>query len=136
VAPTILLDKDLQRADENLPPPPSLRTIAGVQGALGVAGLLWILAVHLLTGGFSTAGASPDLTGPPGALKVVAWPWAEVTIDGALVDTTPVARSFSLSPGIHEVVLRNPHFEAVSRRVLIEPGRVQRLKVELPRKKR
>jgi hypothetical protein len=47
------------------------------------------------------------------------------------VDTTPVARSFSLTPGVHEVTLKNPHFLAVTKRVLIESARPQKLKITL-----
>jgi serine/threonine-protein kinase len=88
----------------------------------------------MVMGDGPTASASTDPTGPPGALKVVAWPWAEIYIDGAYVDTTPVARSFSLSPGVHEVTLKNPHFHNVTKRVLIESARPQKLKVTLKRK--
>jgi hypothetical protein len=111
-----------------------LKTIAFVQGTLGIAVIAWLLIVNMVTGTDITLAASTDPTGPPGALKVVAWPWAEVYIDGAYVDTTPVARSFSLAPGIHEVTLKNPHFRTVTKRVLIESARPQKLKVTLRRK--
>ena len=58
---------------------------------------------------------------------------AEIYIDGAYVETTPVARSFSLTPGVHEVSLRNPAFKTVTRRVLIEPARLRKLKITLDR---
>ncbi len=135
VKPAVLDDPDLIRTDENLPPPPRLSTVAGVQAGLGAALLVWVLLLRLATGPSAAAACGEGAGGPPGALKVVAWPWAEIHIDGALVETTPVARSFSLAPGVHEVVLKNPHYKPVKRRLLIEPGRLQKLTVTLEPKK-
>jgi serine/threonine protein kinase len=134
VSEDILADREIARADENLPPPLSLKTIGLVQGVLGIAVVLWLLIVSMVMGDGPIASASTDPGGPPGALKVVAWPWAEIYIDGAYVETTPVARSFSLTPGIHEVTLKNPHFHTVTKRVLIESARPQKLKVTLQRR--
>jgi eukaryotic-like serine/threonine-protein kinase len=125
-------DKEILRADENMPPPPSLKTIAWVQGTIGLALAIWFFTVQWMTGTIRTGS---DLAGPPGALKVVALPWAEIYIDGAFVETTPVARSFSLTPGVHEVLLKNPNFEPVIQKVLIEPARLQKIKVTLEQRK-
>ncbi len=136
VARDVLEDQQLLREDAGLPPPLRLRTIAKVQGALGVAVILWLLVVHVIAGIAAPEGNGHVVAGPPGALKVVAWPWAEVYIDGAYVETTPVARSFALSPGVHAVTLKNPHFETITRKVLIEPAKPKKLKVELQRKRK
>lgn len=130
----ILEDPELLREDEGLPPPLKLGTLARIQATLGAAIAVWILAAHLISS-LLAAGATAAPAGPPGALKVVAWPWAEIYIDGAYVETTPVDRSFSLAPGVHEVVLKNPHHRTFSRRVLVEPARTQKLVVELERGK-
>ena len=90
-----------------------------------------ILITHFGLGGRSDPGSAANAAGPPGSLRVVAWPWAEIYIDGAHVETTPVARGFSLAPGIHEVELRNPAYRTEVRRVLIEPERAQKLVVTL-----
>jgi serine/threonine-protein kinase len=134
VSANILSDRQIARADDNLPPPLSLKTIGFVQATLGIAVFLWLLIVNMVMGNSPIAAANTNPGGPPGALKVVAWPWAEIYIDGAHVDTTPVARSFSLTPGVHEVTLENPHFRTVTKRVLIESARPQKLKVTLKRK--
>jgi serine/threonine-protein kinase len=60
-----------------------------------------------------------------GYLKVVARPWAEVRVDGVVVETTPFARALPLAAGVHYVELVNPYFRTVSREVRIEPGRTQ-----------
>jgi serine/threonine-protein kinase len=133
VTPTLLADRMIVREDENLPPPLSLRMIAGVQGALGAIVLFWALIITLATGGTEDPKVVFDKTAPPGSLKVVAWPWAEIYIDGTYVETTPVARSFDLPPGVHEVTFRNPHFKTVTKQVVIEPAKMQKLRVTLVR---
>jgi len=61
---------------------------------------------------------------PPqaGALLVLAQPWAEVIIDGQLVETTPFARPIPLSTGEHHVTLRHPHAPDERRTVQITAG--------------
>ena len=134
VPASVLANHQLVREDENLPPPLSLRLITGVQLALALVLVVWMVIFQLVTTGNQAVAATA--AGPPGALKVVAWPWADVYIDGAYVETTPVARSFSLSPGIHLVTLKNPYFETVEERVYIEPGRVMKRSYTLARKEK
>jgi hypothetical protein len=135
VATVLLADREIIREDDNLPPPLSLKMIAAVQGALGLTVLIWALIVGLAMG--KPEGQAPvfDPTAPPGSLKVVAWPWAQIYIDGSYVETTPVARSFSLPAGVHEVTLRNPNFKTVTKQVLVEPAKLQKLKITLVRNK-
>ncbi|RME27989.1 MAG: serine/threonine protein kinase [Deltaproteobacteria bacterium] len=128
----VLEDRKLIREDENLPPALSLKTIMGVQSALAAILVLWMLIVQVLVNDYAS-GAEP--AGAPGALKVVVWPWADIYIDGAYIDTSPVARSFSLPPGIHTVELKNPYFENVEEKIFIEPGRVMKRSYTLKRKK-
>lgn len=66
-----------------------------------------------------------------GYLRVVARPWAEISIDGVIVDTTPTARAFPLSPGAHFVRLTNPSFVTEDRTVRIERGATVWLDVEM-----
>ena len=56
---------------------------------------------------------------PPGYLRVLADPWAEVWIDGKLVETTPFARAVSVPEGEHHVTLKNPYFKSVDKDVEI-----------------
>lgn len=51
--------------------------------------------------------ASPAIAIPEGTLSVNALPWAEVTIDGRAVGTTPLA-NIRLPIGSHEIVWRHP----------------------------
>jgi eukaryotic-like serine/threonine-protein kinase len=70
-----------------------------------------------------------------GFLKVVADPWAVVTIDGEEVDTTPFAHPISLSEGVHYLDLHNPYFEKVTREIEIEAGRTLEIVEKLAHEK-
>src|SRR5690606_9674029 len=61
-------------------------------------------------GSATPSGAGLVLTPKdPGYLRVVAEPWAHVSVDGEHVDTTPFARSIPLAPGVHYVRLEHPN---------------------------
>jgi len=54
-----------------------------------------------------------------GSIKVVAWPWAHVYIDGEYAFTTPQAFPYKISKGNHRYSLRNPHYDMVSDNITI-----------------
>ena len=54
-----------------------------------------------------------------GSLRVLASPWAAVSIDGQYVDTTPFARPIPLAPGPHFVTLRHPEAPIEQREIKI-----------------
>jgi hypothetical protein len=62
---------------------------------------------------------------------VLARPWAEISVDGVAVDTTPTARPVPLAPGSHFVRLRNPACITEDRAVQVSPGAVVWLDVDL-----
>ncbi len=66
-----------------------------------------------------------------GYLRVLATPWAEVSVDGQLVDVTPFARAIPLAPGTHFVTLTHPAAPAETRRVVIEPEQTVLLDVTM-----
>jgi hypothetical protein len=78
--------------------------------------------------------AAPALVNPPpaadGALLVVVSPWADVSVDDALVGQTPLAK-IPLPPGGHKVLLVHPDYQPFPRRVTIRPGETLRLVVDL-----
>ena len=77
------------------------------------------------------ATATPHPAQPsPGALLVVARPWADVSIDGVVVGQTPLQR-LTLSPGPHDILLTHPEFQPFKRRVTIRAGETFRLAVDL-----
>jgi serine/threonine-protein kinase len=58
----------------------------------------------------------------PGSLRVLARPWAEVYVDGALIDTTPIGRPIELTPGRHYVTLKHPSAADEERAIDVLPG--------------
>lgn len=67
-------------------------------------------------------------SGPPvgprdrGHVRVVAHPWAEVFVDGELVDTTPIGRPLPVTPGKHFLTFRHPYAPDEQRAIKIAAG--------------
>ncbi len=64
-------------------------------------------------------------------LRVVATPWASVTVDGVRVETTPFAAPIPLSSGVHYVRLEHPNAPPEHRSVRLAPGENALLDVEM-----
>ncbi|MDI1446528.1 serine/threonine-protein kinase [Polyangium sp. 6x1] len=82
-----------------------------------------------------SASAAPEeaSSNEPGTLVVSVSPWADVSVDGRSVGTTPLA-PISLAPGPHSVVLRNSELGASrSLSVTIKPGKPSSVRVDLRR---
>jgi len=85
--------------------------------------------------GFETSRPTPAATPVPeraaeGMLHVVVRPWAEVSVDGRSVGTTPLG-SVTLPAGTHLVRLTHPEFRPLQRRIAIQPGETTSLRVDL-----
>jgi serine/threonine-protein kinase len=65
-----------------------------------------------------------------GALQVVVRPWADVSIDGTPHGETPFDR-IPLPSGPHVVQLRHPRYGLVEKRITIEPGRTEKIVVDM-----
>jgi eukaryotic-like serine/threonine-protein kinase len=66
----------------------------------------------------------------PGILRLAIRPYAEVSIDGRIVGTTPM-KPLTLTAGVHSIVLSNPGFHPLTRRVTIEAGKTASLEIDL-----
>ncbi|PYQ38214.1 MAG: hypothetical protein DMF77_24670 [Acidobacteria bacterium] len=86
-------------------------------------------------------GAHPAATSPPaatpapvveatGLLQIVARPWAEVSVDGSPVGTTPF-RPLKLAAGPHTVIFTHPDYKPFRRQVTVRSGETGRLEVNL-----
>lgn len=53
-------------------------------------------------------GAGSAVVGPRGYVRALAHPWAEVVIDGVLIDVTPIGRPIPVAPGRHDITFRHP----------------------------
>jgi eukaryotic-like serine/threonine-protein kinase len=115
--------------------PPLRPTYLGFAAILA-AGVSGILAVEL---GDSEdretahAGEAPLELVPHAAasLRVLATPWADVSIDGEHIDTTPFARAIPLAPGRHFVTLTHPDAPPEQRAIRLGPGESQLLEVTM-----
>lgn len=71
------------------------------------------------------ASEAPPASAAPGANAIVvfsALPWAEIYIDGARQGVSPPLRTVSLSPGKHQIELRNSAFPAHVQTIDAKPG--------------
>jgi class 3 adenylate cyclase len=60
--------------------------------------------------------------GPPGTLQISVLPWGEVFVDGKKLGVSPPLHSVPLSPGKHQVELRNASFPAHRQTLNVKPG--------------
>jgi hypothetical protein len=58
----------------------------------------------------------------PARLRIAAFPWAEVEVDGGQPFFTPRAQALELAPGRHRVELRHPTYGQVRRSVELAEG--------------
>ncbi len=65
----------------------------------------------------------------PGQLFIECLPWADVYIDNEKIDTTPLSRNINLRPGVHELRLVHPDFPAYSRRIKIQPNKIDSVSI-------
>ena len=80
-----------------------------------------------------------NLAASPGlevSLTVVAYPWAEVIIDGTSLGYTPAADPFSVMPGKHTVIIKNPHLGKRTYNLDLKSGKPHRITVDFLEKGR
>lgn len=109
---------DATRASDRVEPPTAHPVaLLGLVGALVVgAGAVTELVFRERRASLLGAPA------PSGAVRVLARPWADVHVDGALVDTTPVGRPLPLAPGRHDLRFVHPAAPDELRTVDVRPG--------------
>jgi serine/threonine-protein kinase len=74
--------------------------------------------------------SSPAVEPEGGTLRLHVVPWAEVTLDGRPVGTTPL-KPLSLAPGVHTVRLQHPDYRPLQKKVNVRAGEVFVLEVDL-----
>jgi len=65
-------------------------------------------------------------------LRVLAQPWAEVSVDGQPIDTTPIGRPIQVAPGRHEVRFKHPNSADQVRSIEVIAGQTIWLDVAMP----
>jgi hypothetical protein len=75
--------------------------------------------------------ATRAITRGRGTLRVAVTPWAEVTVDGRALGTTPLS-PVDLAEGAHQVALKNGELGIIAkRRVMVAPDKETLLKLDL-----
>ena len=79
------------------------------------------------------AGSKPLELVPQGAggLRMLATPWAEVSVDGQRIDVTPIGRAIPLAAGPHFVILTHPNAPPEKRAIAITAGETTTLDVAM-----
>lgn len=68
---------------------------------------------------------------PSGGLRIIAYPWAKVYVDGEYFETTPTSKIIKIPAGEHKVTFSHPNFPSVTRTVVIKENEVKRVVVKL-----
>ena len=76
-----------------------------------------------VTDGPAAEDPSPSAEPPKGTLRVIAVPWADVSIDGRPVRSAAL-RGVRLSAGAHSVTLSHPDYAVTTRNVVVTAGKV------------
>jgi len=102
-------------------------------GIVGAGGAIQAAAGKLST---ETEAFGPETSNQvvpqdAGYVRFVVEPWAEVSIDGQPILTTPSARRVPLSPGQHYIKLQNEYYPEVNREIWVEEGEVHLIEVNL-----
>ncbi|MEZ4338804.1 MAG: serine/threonine-protein kinase [Sandaracinaceae bacterium] len=80
---------------------------------------------------FAPESSTPSMPRRVGYVTFVVHPWAEVSIDGQHVLTTPSARRVPLTPGQHWIKYQNPYYPERNQEVVVEPNQTLPLEVDL-----
>jgi predicted Ser/Thr protein kinase len=88
-----------------------------------------VVPTTLATLPFKPATPTPAPAPARGDLWIVVSPWANVSVDGQDLGTSPVRTP--LDAGKHDVMLSHPQYQPVRRKVTVTPGKVLRLDVDL-----
>jgi serine/threonine-protein kinase len=115
------------------------RPIGGALLGFGAIALVFVCGGALLQWSARGARAAAQAGSKPlelvpaaaGALRVVATPWAEVSVDGQRIDVTPIGRAIPLPSGPHFVVLTHPNAPPEKRAITISSGETTTLDVAM-----
>ncbi|KYF67840.1 serine/threonine-protein kinase [Sorangium cellulosum] len=113
---------------------PDVGRLAGIFALILAGGALIELGLreHEAVGPPSAEARQPGASSEErGYLKVLARPWAEVVVDGELIDVTPVARPIPLQAGRHFVTFRHPNAPEEKRTISVSAGQTVTLDVSM-----
>jgi serine/threonine-protein kinase len=115
--------------------PPMAPTVRGLAlvlvSIIGGATVIELGARQGEEGGAPTTEEGPVPPAGRGYVRILARPWAEVLLDGELVDTTPIARPIPVPAGRHYFTFRHPNAPEERRTVRIAAGQTILLDVTM-----
>lgn len=101
---------------------PALRVYLGLFALVVVGALVIELGVRDRSGTPEGGGEAIGSSSERGYVRALATPWAEVLIDGEVIDTTPIGRPIAVSPGRHFITFRHPNAPEEKRTVVVAAG--------------
>lgn len=107
------------------------RSAMGLGAAMALLGIGVVVVRSCGEDGGSASGDPRGIVKRPAQLRVLAHPWAEVHIDGKLVDVTPIGFAIEVPPGPHVVVFKHPNAPDETRSIEIIAGQTILLDVEM-----
>jgi hypothetical protein len=72
----------------------------------------------------------PDVKGN-GQIHIYSYPWANLTVDGELIGTSPTAVPIVLAEGMHKLTLSRDGYQVHTEEVSIKNGEILRLQIQL-----
>jgi eukaryotic-like serine/threonine-protein kinase len=85
-------------------------------------------AAALAAAAAATPGAAPAVPTTPGTVQLAISPWGEVEVDGVAKGTTPPLARLTLSPGRHQITVRNGDFPPHTTTVTVEADKAVTLR--------
>jgi serine/threonine protein kinase len=106
---------------------------AGTPVGIGLSLVLAaLIGWQMLSGDDANGPSGPrGIVKSPAQLKLLARPWAEIHIDGKMVDVTPIGRPVEVTPGRHTVVFKHPNAPDEARPIEIVAGQTILLDIEM-----
>ncbi len=126
VSPLVGVPGQAAAGQPNLQARVTARRGAVVQGTILGVLLLMISLIHVAPLGEAAAPQAVTAQAQTGYLRVLAYPWAEVTLDGKAVGPTPLARPFELREGSHTLRLEHPWYQPIERTIEVPTGGAER----------
>ncbi len=125
VSPTVGMPGHSAQGQPNITARLVVRRAAMVHGVILGVLVLMLGLIHVAPLG----EAAPALAGEPqvrhGYVRIDAYPWAEVTIDGKPVGPTPLVAPVRLPEGPHQIRLEHAWYQPIEQAIEIEPGTVE-----------
>lgn len=139
VARLIMVSEEPGTQDATIPLKPArvasrTRHLLSLTGLVSVAVLFIILVIPPLP--WKGDLSSVIVGSQPSHLTIVAYPWAEVILDGKSLGYTPRAAPFKVPSGKHKLLLKNPELGIQTFDLTLEPGEAVSVKVDFLEKKR